>query len=98
MLVLFYAPSELAAVSVIMYTTMIYYLLIARTEVNIMRRKLDKELIVSFGALALLFAVGILFLFLFIFDVDIAENLAGIVGSYSGISGGIWLLLLCRNC
>ena len=63
-----------------------------------MRRKLDRELILSFGVLALLFAVGILFLFLFLFDVNIAEHLTGIVGSYSGLSGGIWLLLLCRNC
>ena len=63
-----------------------------------MRKKLDKELIVSFGVLALLFAVGILFLFLFLFDINIGEHMAGIVGSYSGLSGGIWLVLLCRNC
>ncbi|MBR5637441.1 MAG: hypothetical protein IKW81_10985 [Pseudobutyrivibrio sp.] len=63
-----------------------------------MRKKLDKDLIISFGALALLFAVGIIFLFLFIFDINIGEHLAGVVGSYSGLSGGIWLLLLCRNC
>ncbi len=62
------------------------------------KRRLDKELIVSLGVLALLFSVGIVFFFLFIFDVDIASNLAQIIGSYSGISGSIWLVLLCRNC
>ncbi len=62
------------------------------------KRKLDKELIVSLGTLALMFSVGILFFFLFVFDIDIAANLSKIIGSYSGLSGGIWLLLLCRNC
>ncbi|SDB32831.1 hypothetical protein SAMN02910298_01578 [Pseudobutyrivibrio sp. YE44] len=61
-------------------------------------KRLDKELILSFGALALLFAVGILFFVLFAFDINIGENITKIVGSYSGLSGGIWLLLLCRNC
>jgi hypothetical protein len=63
-----------------------------------MKRGLDKELIISLGSLALLFGVGIIFLILFIFDVDIPSHQAEIVGSYSGLSGGIWLLLLCRNC
>lgn len=63
-----------------------------------MRKKLDRELIVSFAVMALMFAVGILFLVLFILDIDISEHMAGVVGSYSGLSGGIWLLLLCRNC
>ncbi|MCR5195502.1 MAG: hypothetical protein K6D38_04235 [Pseudobutyrivibrio sp.] len=63
-----------------------------------MKRRLDKELIISLGALALLFSVGILFFILFIFNINIGDNLTGIVGSYSGLSGGIWLVLLCRNC
>ena len=63
-----------------------------------MRKRLDKELIISFGLLALLFAVGILFLFLFIFDINVGEHMTGVIGSYSGLSGGIWLFLLCRNC
>ncbi|MBP5324623.1 MAG: hypothetical protein J6Y86_03930 [Pseudobutyrivibrio sp.] len=62
------------------------------------KRGLDKGLIVSFGTLALLFAVGILFFVLFIFDIDVTENLTSVVGSYSGLSGGIWLILLLRNC
>ncbi|MBE5911800.1 hypothetical protein [Pseudobutyrivibrio sp.] len=62
------------------------------------RRGLDKELIISLGALALIFAVGILFFVLFIFDIDISNNIAKVVGSYSGLSGGIWLALLCHNC
>ncbi len=62
------------------------------------KKKLDKELIISFGALALLFAVGIIFFLLFLLDININEHIAGIVGSYSGLSGGIWLFLLCRNC
>lgn len=62
------------------------------------RRGLDKELIISLGALALIFAVGILFFILFIFNIDITSNVAKIVGSYSGLSGGIWLALLCHNC
>ncbi|SDI32382.1 hypothetical protein SAMN05421493_111103 [Pseudobutyrivibrio sp. 49] len=63
-----------------------------------MRKRLDKELIVSFAVLALSFALGIIFLILFIFGIDLSEHTAGIVGSYSGLSGGIWLFLLCRNC
>ena len=63
-----------------------------------MRKRLDKELIVSFAVLALSFALGIVFLILFIFGIDLTEHIAGIVVSYSGLSGGIWLLLLCRTC
>lgn len=63
-----------------------------------MKKRLDRDMIISFGVLALLFSVGILFFFLFVLDINIAEHIAGIVGSYSGLSGGIWLLLLCRNC
>ena len=62
------------------------------------KRRLDKEMIISFGMLALLFSVGILFFLLFVLDVNITEHIAGVIGSYSGLSGGIWLLLLCRNC
>ena len=62
------------------------------------KKGLDKSLIISFGMLSLLLAVGVLFFLLFLFNVDIAEHVAGIVGSYSGLSGGIWLFLLCRNC
>ena len=62
------------------------------------KKGLDKDLIVSFATLAMLFAFGILFFVLFIFDIDITKNLTGVVGSYSGLSGGIWLILLCRNC
>ena len=62
------------------------------------KRGLDKGLIVSFGTLALLFALGILFFVLFIFDIDLTANMTEIVGSYSGLSGGIWLFLLLRNC
>lgn len=63
-----------------------------------MKRRLDKELIISFGIMALAFALGIVFLIMSIFGIDLAEHITGIVGSYSGLSGGIWLLLLCRNC
>jgi hypothetical protein len=62
------------------------------------KRGLDKELIVSFGTLALLFAVGILFFVLFIFDIGITEKVTSVVGSYSGLVGGSWLILLLRNC
>ena len=63
-----------------------------------MRRRLDKELIISFAGLALLFAVGIISFILFTFNIDISEHMTGIIGSYSGLSGSIWLILLCRNC
>ena len=63
-----------------------------------MKRKLDKELIISFAGLSLLFAVGIISFVLFVFNIDISEHTTGIVGSYSGLSGSIWLILLCRNC
>ncbi|QFJ53488.1 hypothetical protein [Pseudobutyrivibrio xylanivorans] len=63
-----------------------------------MKKKLDKELIISFGTLALLFAMGIIFFILYVFNIDVSSHITGIVGSYSGLSGGIWLFLLCRNC
>ncbi|SEB06009.1 hypothetical protein SAMN02910384_03255 [Pseudobutyrivibrio sp. ACV-2] len=63
-----------------------------------MKNRLDKGLILSFAGLSLLFSVGIIFFILFIFNIDIAEHTTGIVGSYSGMSGVIWLILLCRNC
>ncbi len=62
------------------------------------KRGLDRGLIVSFATLALLFSLGILFFVLFVFDIDISKNLVEIVGSFSGLSGGMWLFLLCRNC
>ncbi|MBE5918054.1 MAG: hypothetical protein E7273_14585 [Pseudobutyrivibrio ruminis] len=64
-----------------------------------MKKRLDKELIISLAIVALLVAVGVVFFLLFMFDIQISQNnIAGIVGSYSGISGGVWLFLLCRNC
>ncbi|MBQ7149105.1 MAG: hypothetical protein IJR96_10190 [Pseudobutyrivibrio sp.] len=63
-----------------------------------MRKKLDKELIIALASLSLLFSIGIIFFLIFIFDINISEHLTGIVGSYSSLSGGIWLFLLCRNC
>ena len=64
-----------------------------------MKKRLDKELIISLAIVALLVAVGVVFFLLFMFDLQISHNnIAGIVGSYSGISGGVWLFLLCRNC
>ncbi|MCR5416274.1 MAG: hypothetical protein K6E79_05720 [Pseudobutyrivibrio sp.] len=62
------------------------------------KRGLDRELIISLGVIALLLAIGIVFMVLFLFDIDITKNLSSVIGSYSGLSGSIWLFLLCRNC
>ncbi len=64
-----------------------------------MKKGLDKEMILALAVIALLAATSIVFLFLFVFDIRIsANNLAGVIGSHSGLSGSIWLFLLCRNC
>ena len=64
-----------------------------------MKKKLDKELIVSLAAISFIVAVGIIFFLLFIFDIHISSNNAGgVIGSFSGLSSSIWLYLLCRNC
>lgn len=63
------------------------------------KKGLDRDLIISFAALSLMAALGIIFFILFIFDINISlGNLSGIVGSFSGLSGSIWCILLCRNC
>ncbi len=66
--------------------------------VHFMKKRLDRELIISFGWLSLLFAIGIVSFILFIFNIDVATHSTGIVGAYSCLTGGIWLFLLCRNC
>ncbi|WP_028242644.1 hypothetical protein [Pseudobutyrivibrio ruminis] len=64
-----------------------------------MKRRLDKEMIISLAVIAVLFATGALFFALFLFDIQISQaNIGGIIGSYSGLSSSIWLYLLCRNC
>ena len=64
-----------------------------------MKRRLDKDLIISLAVISLLVAVGIVFFVLFILDIQISNNnIAELIGSYSGLSGSIWLILLCRNC
>ncbi len=64
-----------------------------------MKRRLDKDMIISLAVIALLVATSIVFIILFILDIQIsASNLGNIIGSYSGISSFVWLILLCRNC
>ena len=64
-----------------------------------MRRRLDKGMIIALAIIALLFATGIIFFLLYMFDIQICQaNIGGIIGSYSGLSSSIWLILLCRNC
>ena len=64
-----------------------------------MKRRLDKEMIISFAVISLMVAVGIIFFVLFILDIEINNNnMAEVIGSYSGLSSSIWLILLCRNC
>ena len=64
-----------------------------------MKRRLDKDMIVALAILSLLAATSIIFVSLFVLNVEISiNNLAGIIGTYSALSGIIWLILLCRNC
>jgi hypothetical protein len=64
-----------------------------------MKRRLDKEMIITLAVVALLFATGLIFFALFLFDIQISQaNIGGVIGSYSGLSSSIWLYLLCRNC
>ena len=64
-----------------------------------MKRRLDRDMIIAFAVIALLVAIAIIFFVLFILDIQISNNnLAQVLGSYSGLSSSIWLILLCRNC
>ena len=64
-----------------------------------MKRRLDKDMIVSLAVISQLVTISIVFVVLFMLNIQISHNnLAGIIGSYSGISGIVWLILLCRNC
>ncbi|WP_028234801.1 hypothetical protein [Pseudobutyrivibrio sp. MD2005] len=64
-----------------------------------MKRRLDKDMIVSLAVISQLVTICIIFVILFILNIQISHNnLASIIGSYSGVSGIVWLILLCRNC
>jgi hypothetical protein len=64
-----------------------------------MKRRMDKELIIALAVISLLITTSIVFFLLFTLDIQISHNnIGGIIGSYSGLSSLVWLILLCRNC
>ncbi|SFI39262.1 hypothetical protein SAMN04487830_1565 [Pseudobutyrivibrio sp. OR37] len=64
-----------------------------------MKKRLDRDMIISLAVVSLLSSTAVVFFLLFLFDIQISQaNLAGVIGSYSGLSSSIWLILLCRNC
>lgn len=63
------------------------------------KKGLDREMIISCGIIALVASTGILFGTLFLLGIDVANcNSAVFVSLFSVLSAVIWGILLCRNC
>ena len=63
------------------------------------QRKLDPEMIVGCAVVAVLVAVSIIFLYVLYFDLDLRQcDSTKLVSAFSVLSGGIWGILLIRNC
>jgi hypothetical protein len=63
------------------------------------KHKLDREMILSCGLAALIAAVGIIFCGICLFSIDLGEcDSTALVTTFFVLSGGIWGILLCRNC
>ncbi len=66
---------------------------------NTKKRGLDKETIIACALIAIAESIGIIFLGLVVLGVDINDcNSTILLGAYSLLTGGIWGILLCRNC
>ena len=66
---------------------------------NAKKNGLDKELIIILGVISLVVSLGIIFFGLFFLGVDVYTcDKGGLIGIYSLITGGLWGVLLCRNC
>lgn len=60
---------------------------------------LDREMILGYGLAAILSACSIIFAVLLFFGWDISEcDSTKLVTAFSVLAGGIWGILLCRNC
>lgn len=63
------------------------------------RRKRNRETIFCCGIMALMYGGGILFLVLGFLGIDLGDcNSTLLVILFFALSGGIWGILLCRNC
>jgi uncharacterized membrane protein len=63
------------------------------------RHKLDQEMIISCGVAALIAAIGIIFAVIGLLSIDLGDcDSTALVTIFFVLSGGIWGILLCRNC
>ena len=66
---------------------------------NTRNRKLDQETIIICGLMAAVAALGILFFPIVLLGIDVTQcNSTMLVAIFSVLTGGIWGILLCRNC
>ena len=60
---------------------------------------LDREMIVVCGLVALLVTISIIFSVALWMEIDLSKcNSTILVTIFSVLTGGIWGILLCRNC
>lgn len=63
------------------------------------KKGLDREMIVVCGLVALLVSISIIFSVALWMDLDLLKcNSTILVAVFSVLTGGIWGILLCRNC
>ena len=63
------------------------------------KKGLDREMILVCGLAAMLASVAIVFGFVLLFGLDLAKSDSTLLVSvFSVLTGGIWGILLCRNC
>ena len=63
------------------------------------KRGLDRELILGYGIMAFIAAVGLLFMFMFFMGIDATTcNKLGLLSIYCILTMIIWVFLLMINC
>lgn len=63
------------------------------------KKGLDREMIVVCGLVALLVTISIIFSVALWMEIDLSKcNSTILVTIFSVLTGGIWGILLCRNC
>lgn len=63
------------------------------------KKSLDREMIVVCGLVALLVTISIIFSVALWMEIDLSKcNSTILVTIFSVLTGGIWGILLCRNC
>lgn len=66
---------------------------------NTKNKGLDREMIIGCAIVAMLISISLIFLVVLYYEIDLASiNKGSFVGLFSVLTGGIWGILLIRNC